>query len=237
MNVSLFSVKQRDRLLRLKVVDEGECWNFTNSVTPAGYGQIMFDGIMYTAHRASYMMFKGDIPKELIVRHTCDNRKCFNPDHLILGTNADNMQDVRDRGPGKVVTGSGEEHYNAKVTEEVVTGIRQMVKDEYPTRYVAEQFGVPVGDVWKYATGIAWGHVPGALDEDYLSPNSKAQRVLDTGTKRCKYCHVKKEVSEFGYRSKALDGRANKCKECTSPGAKFRRSDEDTIGRMVNVIN
>lgn len=48
-------------------------------------------------YRASYIIFNGPIPDDLLVRHTCDNPRCVNPEHLILGTQKDNMQDMAKR--------------------------------------------------------------------------------------------------------------------------------------------
>ena len=47
--------------------------------------------------RYIYQMFKGEIPSGLVIRHTCDNKKCINPDHLILGTYKENTQDYMER--------------------------------------------------------------------------------------------------------------------------------------------
>lgn len=51
-----------------------------------------------TAHRYSYLVYKGEIPKGMLVCHTCDNPKCFNPDHLFIGTHKDNTQDMIKKG-------------------------------------------------------------------------------------------------------------------------------------------
>jgi hypothetical protein len=75
-----------------------ECieWEWTRS--KAGYGQTYWDGKREYAHRAVWMMLYGPIPPKHVVRHRCDNPPCINPDHLILGTQADNMQDCTSRG-------------------------------------------------------------------------------------------------------------------------------------------
>ena len=66
------------------------CWEW-NSPEKNGYGRINNIG----AHRFSWKLYNGDIPEGKIVRHKCNNNKCVNPDHLCLGTDADNMLDKK----------------------------------------------------------------------------------------------------------------------------------------------
>lgn len=75
------------------------CWNWPKSINNRrGYGQFMVrptpNALIETAHRLSYKFLVGDIPDGLFVLHKCDNRRCFNPAHLWLGTQADNLQDM-----------------------------------------------------------------------------------------------------------------------------------------------
>jgi hypothetical protein len=70
------------------------CWLWTGHVNRAGYGVIDRGGRKLGAHRVSYEMNKGQIPHGLVVRHTCDVPSCVNPDHLLIGTQADNIQDA-----------------------------------------------------------------------------------------------------------------------------------------------
>ncbi len=63
-----------------------------------GYGNCKYKGVRMTMHRRAYIIHKGPIPPGLLVRHTCDNPKCINPEHLILGTQLDNMRDKFERG-------------------------------------------------------------------------------------------------------------------------------------------
>lgn len=74
------------------------CWEWTRSSNGSGYGSFNFNGVHTTAHRQSYMAYKGEIPQGIIVCHTCDNKKCINPEHLFLGTYKDNYRDAVSKG-------------------------------------------------------------------------------------------------------------------------------------------
>ena len=79
------------------------CWEWTGLVHK-GYGRIKIGGEssdkrkMVLVHRVMFELFKGDIPNNYLICHTCDNRKCVNPDHLFCGTSSDNMQDCINKG-------------------------------------------------------------------------------------------------------------------------------------------
>lgn len=74
------------------------CWIWLGSVGAGRYGRIMVRGKRKQAHRVAYEAFKGLIPKGLCACHRCDVSLCVNPDHLFLGTQADNVRDCLAKG-------------------------------------------------------------------------------------------------------------------------------------------
>ena len=84
---------------RLTTMQEGDCWEWTGFRTDKGYGHITANEVNeQLSHRAAYKLWIGDIPDNLCVLHKCDNPSCCNPDHLFLGDNNDNVQDMIEKG-------------------------------------------------------------------------------------------------------------------------------------------
>ena len=93
-----------------------------------------------------------------VTRHTCDNKRCINPDHLIVGSQGDNVHDAFERGLMPV----GSEHYLAKLTEEVVEYIRSVYVPRsrtYGTRALARTFNVSQWTISHAIRGLTWRHV------------------------------------------------------------------------------
>jgi hypothetical protein len=75
-----------------------DCWVWTGSTDPRGYGHIWRQGRLVPTHRLSYELNRGPIPDGMCVLHRCDNPPCCNPSHLFLGTKADNAHDMHAKG-------------------------------------------------------------------------------------------------------------------------------------------
>lgn len=109
-----------------KVQKSDGCWNWTGCRRRLyGSFQFSFNKIKrhIPSHRVAYAMFKGAIPRGLLICHTCDNPSCVNPDHLFLGTNMDNMLDKMRKGRSNRQKGIS--HGMAKLNNEQVLQIRK----------------------------------------------------------------------------------------------------------------
>jgi hypothetical protein len=74
------------------------CIEWTHSLNNKGYGVVWREGVRWLAHRLVYADVYGPIPEGLQVRHRCDNPPCVNLEHLVVGTQSDNMSDSVERG-------------------------------------------------------------------------------------------------------------------------------------------
>jgi hypothetical protein len=144
-----------------KVLKTDSCWLWQGSVNNKGYGEIKARDAVYYVHRYSWEIHRGSIPDKLCVLHICDTPTCVNPEHLFLGTQADNMRDMyakgRDyRGPKTTI---GEKHGMAKLTEEEVRTLRSYPKGTSPT-LLADKFGISLTHVWQVRSRKVWRHIP-----------------------------------------------------------------------------
>lgn len=109
--------------------DPDACWEWTSAKDPSGYGLMWLTRVGYKsvkAHRISYELEYGSIPQGMNVLHQCDNPPCVNPEHLFIGTNADNVADKIRKGREKHP--SGEDHPGSKLTWDQVREIRRRFK-------------------------------------------------------------------------------------------------------------
>ena len=135
---------------------QDDCWEWQGTRNNNGYGQIgkgaRGSGLLY-AHRVSWELASGPIPKGMCVLHHCDNPGCVNPAHLFLGTMADNMRDMVDKGR----SARGEGKWSVKLTEQDVHEIRQMLSRGISQMVIAEKYGVTQRTISMIKTGETWG--------------------------------------------------------------------------------
>jgi len=145
--------------------DDNGCWIWTGkSKTCFGYGLINLgghNGKIEKAHRVSWILAYGNIPDGLFVCHHCDNPPCVRPDHLFLGTPADNNHDMQQKGRcDRVKRPKGERHWMAKLTNEQVLEIRAKYESDKPyLRQLGVQYGVSLQTIHRIVRRKNWDHI------------------------------------------------------------------------------
>ena len=140
-----------------RVNKETECWNWTGYFVGNQYGRIKLNGKVHRAHRMSWIIHNGDIPDGMCILHKCDNPSCVNPDHLFLGTRADNMADMDAKG--RRANFKGANNGNSKLTEAKVREIRMWSELGYLQKRIATAYGVSKVNVSAIKHRRSWKHV------------------------------------------------------------------------------
>jgi len=134
------------------------CWVWNGSTDKDGYGIIKetIDGKRFIrkAHRVSWFKYNGEIPENLCVLHKCDNPPCVNPDHLFLGTQAENQFDRKYKGR----SGYGERNGRAVLKDEEILEIRRLGKCLTQTM-IAEKFNVTQTTIRNILNRKLWKHL------------------------------------------------------------------------------
>jgi len=133
-----------------------ECWRWRGTINSNGYGFYKLWGKYRLAHRLSVIFLKGEDPTGKVVRHTCDNPLCVNPEHLLIGTTQDNVNDRVTRNR----SATGERNFNTKLTLEQVLIIKKSDFSINGTgRDLAKQFGVTQTTISRIKLGKAYKYV------------------------------------------------------------------------------
>lgn len=118
----------------------------------AGYAHFYRDGKIWRIHRWIYQKYYGEIPKGMLVCHSCDNPSCINLKHLFLGTQKDNIQDALKKGRMQ----KGENHTNSKLTE---NQIREIRKSYESNRVLGRKYNVNHSIIGLIKRNRLWKHV------------------------------------------------------------------------------
>lgn len=148
--------KARARFINSVEFDpNGGCWLWAALCAPDGYGRMNVSDMSTAAHRYSWLLHHGAIPPTAKVCHRCDIRACVNPDHLFIGTQAENMADMVRKGRSL----AGERHNKARLTDGQVRRIRALRADGALLAEIADRFGVALGTIGMITAGKTWRHV------------------------------------------------------------------------------
>ncbi len=129
-------------------IDENGCWIWQGSIRDKRYGRIYTNNTKVSAHRASYIVHKGEIPEGLFICHLCNVTACVNPEHLYAGTHRQNMADRSDLKGHRILTDLEVNH------------IRSLKKDKVTGREIADQYGMCISTIFAIAKMETYKDVP-----------------------------------------------------------------------------
>ncbi len=132
------------------------CQLFTGWLNSAGYGLFWFQKRTERAHRAAWILARGDIPAGIFVCHRCDTPACCNVHHLFLGTPAENMADKVRKGRHLAPQPRGETHALSKFTE---AQVRDIKASGLGPAALGRQYGVNRRTIANILKGRRWAHV------------------------------------------------------------------------------
>lgn len=142
-----------EKLFWHRVIKEDGCWGWKGPILPNGYASSAWMGRSEGAHRISYRIHRGDIPKGVVICHKCDNPPCCNPDHLFAGTDGDNVRDCHAKGRNR--------NGSTKLTPSIVMEIRRLAFDGYLKQSdIGHLFGAEQATISGIVRGDTWRKLP-----------------------------------------------------------------------------
>lgn len=148
---------QNPQLLWSKVDQNSktECWPWRGHLSRDGYGKHTIKGVSFLAHRAAFFLGHGYMYLNDCVMHSCDNPRCCNPNHLRLGTHADNMADMKNKGRRKRIN-TGVANGRARLTFESVRQIRERRENGASLKELAAAYCVGLSTISRVCLRRNW---------------------------------------------------------------------------------
>lgn len=149
------SAEERFWMKVVRPEDPAACWVWVGAKDGTGYGRLNLPSLSRSAHRAVFALLGKPVPKGVVVCHRCDNPACVNPDHLFLGSMADNQADMARKN--RSAHGSKSPH--AKLTEADVRRVIAMREAGLQHGEIATAVGVHRVTVTDILSGRTWRRV------------------------------------------------------------------------------
>lgn len=148
---------------RVAIKGPDECWEWQGPCNGSGYGNIGFTDLSTTTHRISYELANGAVGNTytVCILHRCDNPPCCNPAHLFIGTRADNIADMTQKG--RLASFEGTKNVRALLTESQVLVIRDSDKTNVE---LGREYGVGPTTISAIRTGRNWQHLTDKTEEN-----------------------------------------------------------------------
>ena len=185
-------------------VDKSDgCWNWTGALNTDKYGKLLVctdRARRLFAHRISWALHNNAEPGDMLVIHSCDNRRCVRPEHLRLGTHLDNARDAIDRD--RYVRGAA--HSSAKLHPFDVNAIRALYEAGLGKRKLAEYYNVNSRTILALVRGRTWDKLPAqkqytGLEAGEDAPNAKLTADQVAEIRRLRVDMTQREIAErFG---------------------------------------
>lgn len=154
--------KRLEFLCRTFSAHSDECVEWPFARCTDDYGEFSIFGLR-RAHRVAYQLGVGDIPKGMHVLHRCDNPLCVNIRHLWLGTHAENMRDMRNKGRGGLGTlkidNRGSRHPKARINESDVLHIRTLISQGMSHKEIGSIYGLKRCSITDISLRRTWKHI------------------------------------------------------------------------------
>jgi len=153
---------EKEKIERIKinfenlVIRKNDCWDWKGKIEK-GYPVMTCRKALGAnrGHRASWIIHNGKIPEGLSVLHKCDNKICTNPDHLFLGTNQDNVNDMLSKKRNPIGSNIG----TSKLNEDQVKEIKISLSQDDTITHIAKKYSVTKQAIFLIKNGKTWKHV------------------------------------------------------------------------------
>lgn len=133
------------------------CWIFNGTISREGYGRFRLGNKLMSAHRAAWILTHGSVPSNLLICHSCDNRRCVNPKHLFIGTAKDNVIDKITKHREYYLR--GEQLPQTKLNSSDVLLIKSLLLNNIKQNVIAQYFNITQSVISRIKNNKTWRHI------------------------------------------------------------------------------